>query len=481
MTSRLLMVASLFTVGCAAPVVTGSHDGGSTDDASADGAIDSVTDSGVNPESTDAGPVGPFDAGVEPNTVVRPVPGELSMYQLDMPLPPGVPTETPTGESAAVVGPDGTLVLIDVGNTMHHDTVRDAIKALNTTELTPARGYPTARDPLQVEWVVITHLHSDHMAGMAGLLSGPEALKVTKGIVYRGLVDLGSSLSLNKGKTSHPHYDSFCPLVRTGPYASVDKPLCHAAALPSCISQQWGGNHYEATDCNGLRLGDLSTDDDDSAGAASFIPLGAGARLTVLGADGHANTGSGLVKFSPNWGYADNDQENARSLIGLITHGPFRYIFAGDLTGSGSSDAPDLESFYVTHLGSNWGPLGIDVAHANHHARKTSNGPTYTASLAPRDGLTRNVIAGINPGYTGLPFTGVASPSKDALASWCDGNHLGGGHFWVTQVAPFSSSNAQLINAKSTVVLQTIQNGLGYRIQSSAAPVTSKSYPSVRH
>ena len=158
-----------------------------------------------------------------------------------------------------------------------------------------------------------------------------------------------------------------------------------------------------------------------------------------------------------------------------------RFVFAGDLSGSGSKDAPDLESFYVAHLASTWGALGVDVSHANHHARKTSSGPSYTASLAPKDGQLRNVLAGINEGYSGLPFTGVASPSKDALATWCDGNHLGGGNFWVTNVAPFGSSNAQLINAQANVVVQTIQQGLGYRIQTRGTPMTLKSFVSVRH
>ncbi len=475
---RHLVFFSIFATACVGP--SGPDDAGRADAAVrndagvvpvADASIE-LTDGGA----ADAGAItGPFDAGLEPTSLIRPVPGAVTVIQLDIPVVAGF--QTPTGESAIVVGPDGTLLLIDVGNSMHNETVRTAIRSLNTNDLTVARGYPAARGALQVEWVIITHLHSDHMAGMAGLMTGAEALQITKGIVYRGLVDLGGSLSLS-GNAPHEHYDTFCPLMR-GPLASVDLPLCHTAGTPSCVSSDWGSNHYQATDCNGLSKGDLASADDDAAGAASFISLGGDARVTLLGANGYVRDGNSLA-VAPAWGYDDNDQENARSVVGVLSHGPFRYVFAGDLPGSGSKDAPDLESFVVAHAGATWAGLGADVSHANHHARKTSSGPNYTASLAPKDGRARNVIAGINAGYTGLPFTGVASPSKDALESWCNDNHLGGGTFWVTNVAPFSSEVSQLVVAKSNVVLQTIQGGLGYRIQTTGAPMVSRAFESVR-
>ncbi len=454
-----------------------AHDGGSGGGGGGGGSPDaSVTDSGT---TFDAG-VGPFDAGTEPTTAIRPVPGEVTMIQLDIPATITFPPTTPTGESAIIVGPDGTVVLIDAGNTMHADFVRNAIKALNTNDLTVARGFPSARDALQVDWLIITHLHSDHMASLGGgLLTGNEALKITKGIVYRGFVDLGSSLSLSKGKTSHAHFDSFCPLTR-GAYQLVDRPLCHSAETPPCVSANWVG-HYEATDCNGLVQGDLSTAADDANHEPSYIDLGAGARITFWGANGHSYDPEtkAIEKFTPAWGYDDNDQENARSLMGVVSHGPFRFVFAGDMSGAGSSDAPDIESFMVAHAGKSWAPLGADVSHANHHARKTSSGPNYVASLAPKDGQQRNVTAGINEAYTGLP--GTASPSSDALAAWLGDNRLAGGNFWVTGTAILNvGSDPAMINAKSAVTYQTIQGGLGYRLQT-AASLTTKSFISVRH
>jgi len=476
------MLAWVLFCACPGPVTPFGADGGSHDGGLISAIDGSVNDAGqvtVDGGSVDAGVVdaGPFDAGPEPITAIRPVPGALTVIQLDMPFVSGF--QTPTGESAIIVGPDGTLALIDVGNSMHNDTVRNAIRNLNTTDLTTARGYAVNREALQVEWVLITHLHSDHMGGLAGLLSGADALKVTKGIVYRGMVDLGGSLSLS-GNPPHDHFDSFCPVMR-GAFQALERPLCHTTqGTPSCLSNDWGGNRYQASECDGLSHGDLSTSADDAAGAASFISLGGDARITLLGVNGYVRDGNSLV-VAPAWAYNDNDQENARSLVGLLSQGAFRYVFAGDLPGSGSKDAPDLESFVIVHAAAaNWATLGVDVSHANHHARKTSSGPAYTASLAPKDGKARNVIAGINAAYIGAPFTGVASPSKDALESWCSDNHLGGGQFWVTNVAAFSSTVPELVVAKSNVVLQTIQAGMGYRIQTTGTPMVSKAFASVR-
>ncbi|MCP4806178.1 MAG: MBL fold metallo-hydrolase [Proteobacteria bacterium] len=58
---------------------------------------------------------------------------------------------TSIGESTLVVGPDGTTVLIDVGNDRHDDEVTDALHG---------------REP---DFTVITHLHADHVGGLSDL------------------------------------------------------------------------------------------------------------------------------------------------------------------------------------------------------------------------------------------------------------------------------------------------------------------------
>src|SRR6185295_6232739 len=85
--------------------------------------------------------------------------GELTIVQLDLPA-------TSLGESALVVGPDGTTVLIDVGNGSHVDDIFDALG----TEA--------------VDWVVLPHFHGDHIGAMPMLLH--HGLEVRRGIIHRG-------------------------------------------------------------------------------------------------------------------------------------------------------------------------------------------------------------------------------------------------------------------------------------------------------
>jgi hypothetical protein len=197
------------------------------------------------------------------------------------------------------------------------------------------------------------------------------------------------------------------------------------------------------------------------------LDLGGGATLQLVAADARVD-GDAMPAF-PN---DTTNQENARSVVGLIKYGAFRYHFAGDLTGAGTTAEPDVESFIVTKAAAKYGALGIDVTHVNHHARNTSSNATFTAKLAPADGRTRNLVAGINGAYVG-------SPQVEVLTSWLDNNHLSGGLLWATEVATGGATHAALLDAKAPVIVQTIQGGAGYRIQAARATPTSRAYRSV--
>ncbi|MBX3272091.1 MAG: MBL fold metallo-hydrolase [Sandaracinaceae bacterium] len=427
------------------------------------GGADAGSDASASDGGIDGGPdgdadAGAPDAGAEPTEALRPVPGEVTILLLRL---PGL---VRLGEAAILVGPDGTLVLMDVGNSSHADVVRDMVRALNTSWITPARGFPRARRPLEVDWIVVSHFHSDHVGGFEDLVSGAGAVEVTRGIVHRGATDVGASL--NEG-----HFETFCGLL-SGPLAARAFPLCTAAPPAPCRRADWSGAH-PATECAGLFLGALDDALDDALGAPSYVSLGGGARMAFVAASGFVSDGARAHPM-PAFGHSDSNEENARSVVTLIEHGAFRYHWGGDLTGSGDPGEPDVESHLVAFAGPRfYEALGSDVVQAHHHVRRTSSNATFVGALVPLDGRSRNVVGGINGGHAG-------SPHREVLARFGDDGRLGDGRIWITMSAVGGGSHPTLVNADADVIVQTLGGGAGYRVQAARATPESRAYRSVR-
>lgn len=444
--------ALVLALSCSGPA---DPDGGAT-----------TPDSGSSPEAgVDAGSdaatmldAGAVDAGMEPTEILRPVPGEVTIIQIRL---PGV---LRLGEAAILVGPDGTLVLMDVGNSSHDDEIRALVRTLNTTFVTPDQGFPRLRDPLEVDWIVLSHMHSDHAGGFRDLLSGADGIRVTKGVVHRGFVDLGAGMT-------ESDYSEVCGLLR-GSLTTLDFPLCGAADVAPCDPASFTSN-YAASACDGLFHGDLDDPLDDSDGLPSYLPLGGGARMVFVAADAFVSDGTSATPMAA-FGHSDNNEENARSIVAVIEHGAFRYHWGGDLTGSGATGEPDVESHLVGVAGDRfYGPLGMDVVHAHHHVRRTSSNALFVDAVAPLDGRSRNVVGGINGGHVG-------SPHGDVLARFGDGGRLGDGRIWITMSATGGDDHPILVDADADVTLQTLGGGAGYRIQASRTTPFSLSFASVR-
>ena len=467
-TRVVVALALLGGVGCGGPS-EGEGDAGVGHDAGHDagiGALDADEPPGLDASAGDAsaGDAGPIDAGdpvdaptpagdagPAPTTILQPAPGEVTILQMDLPV--GIVPQL--GEAAILVGPDGTLVLLDVGNSGHDDDVRDLVVELNTRWITPARGFPRTRGRREVDWIVLSHFHSDHIGAMEDLLTGSEPLDVVGGVVHRGLVDVGPGVT-------ESDYTALCDLL-TGTHAHLDVRLCAGAGPGRCGVDAASTN--PATSCEGLFGGDLSDPADDVAREPGHLDLGGGARLVFLGADGFVSDGTSARALA--FGSTDSNEENARSLVTLVSHGRFRYHWGGDLTGSGEPTEPDVESHVVRTAGDAfYGPLGMDVVHAHHHVRATSSNTTFVEATAPADGRSRNVVGGVNPAY-------VLSPYPEVLARWADGARLGIGAIWLTDTATGGGSHASLVVSGAAVIVQTSGGGAGYWVQAASdAPIT---------
>lgn len=430
----------------------GSRDGALFDLGPAD-----LGDRDAAPQDSGAADLGPNDAAVDagplPTTPLLPVPGELTIFQLD--LPAGVTFRL--GEAAILVGPAGSVALLDVGNSNHDDEVRARVAQLNQ-----ARGRPAG----QVEWIVLTHFHGDHIGAMEGLFTGNDPLTVTRGVVHRGLVDLGEAM--NTGD-----YAQICALLR-GPLAAVDRPLCTSLVNPPCTFSA-GDDPAVANDCPGLRAGDLLDPSDDALGLPASFDLD-GVHLSLSAANAWLHDGNGTNAL-PAFGHTDSNEENARSLVGQIAYGGFRYHFGGDLTGSGDPGEPDIESPWANRVApALYGPDGVDITHVHHHARRTSSNANLVTALCPLDGRARNVIAGINAVYVGSPYAEV-------LDAFTMGGRLGGGAFWVTEVATGSANPAaypDLVVSDGEVIVQTFGGGAGYWVQAAGPSLAARAFTALR-
>jgi len=191
----------------------------------------------------------------------------------------------------------------------------------------------------------------------------------------------------------------------------------------------------------------------------TYLKLGAGARVHFIGVDATMNGDRYEDLIGPLY-TDDSNGENARSIVGLLSHGDFRLIFAGDLTG-GPSDTDAVEPFFAERIGfvSDIDELGVDVLHANHHGRNTSSTPPWVDRLLPNDGLNRNTVMGIS-------WASLTSPHIEALAVLLDNNRLSEGWGWTPLVGTLGASQSKLINAQGGhIIITTINGGAAYQVQ----------------
>ncbi|HNZ52998.1 MAG TPA: MBL fold metallo-hydrolase, partial [bacterium] len=310
------------------------------------------------------------------------------------------------GEAILIIGPDGTSVLIDVANDSHSSQIAEAIMRRTGKK--------------EIDWVIITHYHNDHIGGFDNLFgsSAKERINIKKGIVLRGMLDIGSDMP------GVEDFNEFCTLI-SGELSAYVVNLCSGTQM-SCGGGS--GGPWPAQNCDGLLKGNLSITDDDSLEFTSFIDLGYGAKIFFTHANGWVSTNGGSTSAEKNGitiGWGNTDEENARSLGGVLKWGNFRYSFAGDTQGRDikiEKFIADNSSKILIH---GTDPLvsstGGDAMHLSHHGLASSTSAEWIDWLFPNDGKSRNAIVGT----TGIYVTSPAQSVLDAL-----GPRLGTGLVW---------------------------------------------------
>lgn len=174
------------------------------------------------------------------------------------------------------------------------------------------------------------------------------------------------------------------------------------------------------------------------------LDLGGGAVLDLVAANGQVLD----VPF-PSPLPDDDDGENARSVVGVLTWGDFAMVLPGDLTGGGKG-TPDVESHVAAQLTT---PASADVIVLGHHGIDSSTNATWIDRWLPDDGSPHHAIVGANASYLDAPADEVLDRLRGRVTD-----------VWVTRAGSLAGADDLLHVASGPVVVHVTDTGAAYTL-----------------
>jgi beta-lactamase superfamily II metal-dependent hydrolase len=223
------------------------------------------------------------------------------------------------GQATLYVAPSGQSMLVDAGwpgfNGRDAERIERAAKAAGVD---------------QIDYLVITHYHTDHVGGVPQLA---ERMKI------RNFVDHGASFETGK----------------------------NAEALMKVYSEvRQKGNHIEVKPGDKLPIQGMEVSILTAAGNKIAAPLAGGGGPNAL-----------CASFTPK---GEDKSENARSVGNIVEFGKVRLINLGDLTWNKEQELVCPNNLIGT----------VDIYLTTHHGMNASNPETLIHALRPRVAIMNN-------------------------------------------------------------------------------------------
>ena len=271
---------------------------------------------------------------------------------------------TGKGECSFLVYPDGTTLLIDCGDMTGVGKGWAKSKALPDSSKTPAQWVAAYIDhfspnPGKIDYVMLTHFHSDHMGHSAALREGPHGYKIC------GLMELAEYEKFGK------LVDRDYPTYEFPSEAKVEK--MNSKVMPEYKKfVDWQRTHNK-----------VKPEYFEIGSRKQFAPLKKVPDFEVWNVAGSASVTTGKGSATREM-YTENPKdfdENMFSNVMLFRYGPFKYYSGGDLPGARPSKPGAKNRDYESQIVDLVAPC--NVVKANHHGFRDALNPNFLWKMAP--------------------------------------------------------------------------------------------------